>query len=53
MQKIKLKNGLTVIYQEKDTNSVAIEILIKVGSNNETKTERGISHFLEHMVFVL
>lgn len=51
MQKIKLKNGLTVIYQEKDTNSVAIEILIKVGSNNETATERGISHFLEHMVF--
>jgi len=51
MQKIKLKNGLTIIYQEKDTNSVAIEILVKVGSNDETKTERGISHFLEHMVF--
>jgi len=51
MQKIKLKNGLTVIYQKKETNSVAIEFLVKVGSNNETKSERGISHFLEHMVF--
>ncbi|MBR9683707.1 insulinase family protein [Candidatus Woesearchaeota archaeon] len=51
MQKIKLKNGLTVIYQKRNTNSVAIEVMVKVGSNNELVAERGVSHFLEHMVF--
>ena len=51
MQKIKLKNGLTVIYKERDTNSVAVEVMIKVGSNNENERERGISHFIEHIVF--
>jgi predicted Zn-dependent peptidase len=51
MQKIKLKNGLTVIYKERDTDSVAVEVMVKVGSNNENSVERGVSHFLEHMVF--
>ena len=51
MQKVKLKNGLTVIYEEKNTNSIAVEVLVKVGSNNETVKERGISHFIEHMIF--
>src|SRR3989339_1104010 len=51
MQKIKLKNGLTVIYRKKKTKSLAIEILVKVGSNNEKKDERGLSHFIEHLIF--
>lgn len=51
MQKIVLDNGLTVIYQERDTNSVAVEVMVKVGSNDEKADERGISHFIEHMVF--
>ena len=51
MQKIKLKNGLTIIYKERETNSVAVEVLVKVGSNNEGVEERGISHFIEHMLF--
>jgi len=51
MKKIKLKNELTVIYEERETNSVAIEVMVKAGSNNEKVDERGISHFLEHMLF--
>lgn len=51
MQKIKLKNGLTIIYKENEGNSVAVEVLVKVGSNNETIDEKGISHFIEHMAF--
>lgn len=51
MQKIILKNGLTVIYQEKEANSVAVEILVKAGSNKENAKQRGISHFIEHLVF--
>src|SRR3989344_2355822 len=51
MQKRVLKNGLTVIYDERDTDSVAVEILVRVGSNNENDKIRGLSHFLEHMLF--
>ena len=51
MEKRVLKNGLTVIYDERDTDSVAVEILVRVGSNNENDKTRGLSHFLEHMLF--
>lgn len=51
MQKIVLPNGLTVIFKKKESNSVVVEIMVKVGSNNEQPTERGISHFIEHILF--
>ena len=51
MQTITLSNGLKVIYKHKPGNAVIIQILIKVGSNDEKKEERGISHFLEHILF--
>ncbi len=51
MQKIVLANGLTVIHQHKPGNSVVVEVMVKVGSNHELPEERGISHFLEHILF--
>jgi predicted Zn-dependent peptidase len=51
MLKTKLKNGLQVIYQKKPGNSVVIEVMVNVGSNDESPEERGISHFLEHILF--
>jgi len=51
VKKIVLANGLTVIYKKKRGNSVVVEVMIKVGSNHEQKNERGISHFLEHILF--
>ncbi|MBT4110446.1 insulinase family protein [Candidatus Woesearchaeota archaeon] len=51
MKKVVLDNGLTVYFQQNKSNAVVIEVMVKVGSNNETETERGISHFIEHMVF--
>jgi len=51
MQKIMLKNGLKVLYEEKNGNAVVIQVLVNVGSNDETPAERGISHFLEHILF--
>jgi predicted Zn-dependent peptidase len=48
----KLSNGLNVVtYSMPYVNSVAINIIIKVGSRYETVGESGISHFLEHMAF--
>ena len=51
MQKVKLPNGLTIIYEQKKGNSVVVELQVNAGSNNEEINERGISHFLEHLLF--
>lgn len=51
MQKHTLKNNLTIIFEKRQTKTVAIEITVKTGSNNETKRINGISHFIEHMIF--
>jgi len=51
MKQYKLKNGLTIIHYPRKTESVAIQINIRVGSNQESKDISGISHFIEHMLF--
>uniref|UniRef100_A0A6C0HIH2 Peptidase M16 N-terminal domain-containing protein n=1 Tax=viral metagenome TaxID=1070528 RepID=A0A6C0HIH2_9ZZZZ len=46
-------NGFRIIY-EKPRNSIeisAIQVFCKVGSAMETDDMRGVSHFVEHMVF--
>ncbi len=51
-KKEKGPNGLTAIYVPmKNTKTVAIMVLVGVGSRYETKEINGLSHFLEHMVF--
>ena len=51
MLKTTLPNGLTIIYEQRKSLSVVVEIMIKTGSNHESDEERGISHFLEHILF--
>jgi predicted Zn-dependent peptidase len=51
MEVFRLKNGIEVVYNKKDTDSVTIEIMVKVGSNYESRKISGISHFIEHLVF--
>ncbi len=51
MQKKILSNGITVVYERRNTESVAIEVLIKIGSDYEPEGRKGITHFIEHMVF--
>ena len=51
MKKWILTNGLRLIYVKKPTSSVALQVLVNVGSNWENPRYRGISHFIEHMVF--
>ncbi len=51
-KKKKFKNGLgLVVAPTKNTRSVTVLILTKVGSKYEKKELNGISHFLEHMCF--
>ena len=51
MQKYRLKNGTTIIFEKNSSKSVALEVMFKVGSNDENEKVSGISHFLEHMLF--
>jgi len=51
MRVFKLRNGLTTIVDQKKTDSITIQATVKVGSNNESKKNNGISHFIEHMLF--
>ena len=51
MKKYRLKNGITVIHDARKSDSVAVEVMFKVGSNFEKPKDYGISHYLEHMLF--
>ncbi len=51
MQKRVLKNGLTILFDKRKSDSVTLNIFVKVGSNNENSNILGVSHFLEHMLF--
>ncbi len=47
-----LDNGLTILGAPiKDSPTTTLLVLVKVGSRYESVSERGISHFLEHMMF--
>lgn len=46
-----LSNGLQLITIKKPTQLAALNIGVKVGAVCEDKKERGISHFIEHMLF--
>jgi len=47
-----LANGLTVLTEKMPhVRSVAVGVWIRRGSRHEQKTESGLAHFLEHMLF--
>jgi predicted Zn-dependent peptidase len=52
IRKIKLKNGLRIVFVPRASSAVAtVLILVQAGSEYETKRTNGVSHFLEHMMF--
>ncbi|MBV8661190.1 MAG: insulinase family protein [Candidatus Dependentiae bacterium] len=47
-----LNNGLTLLVRPmKDATTVSIQLWYNVGSKHEKDGERGIAHFIEHMIF--
>lgn len=51
MKKYKLNSGITILFEKNNSKTVAVEVMVKVGSNNENSKIAGISHYLEHMMF--
>lgn len=47
----KLANGLRVSILPMETNNTIIRTFVNTGAINEKDSQRGISHFLEHMAF--
>lgn len=47
-----LKNGVRLISEQLDhLRSVSLGIWVNAGSRDESRSENGISHFIEHMIF--
>ena len=46
-----LDNGLTIIFEKRDLPVVSVAFAVREGGINETLDEKGISHFIEHMLY--
>ena len=46
-----LKNGLTVLFEKRNLPSVSVAFAVRNGGINESASEKGISHFIEHLLY--
>src|SRR4030066_141205 len=46
-----LRNGMTVIFEKRNLPIVAVALVVRNGGINEKISEKGISHFTEHMLY--
>lgn len=51
VKKIKLSNGLRIVFVPQKGPTATVLVLVETGSEYETKNINGLSHFLEHMCF--
>lgn len=50
-QKIKLKNGITVLFEERDLPLICYSISNPFGGAYETSDVKGVAHLFEHLLF--
>ncbi len=46
-----LKNGMTILFEKRDIPVVSVAFAVRAGGINESGKEKGISHFIEHMLY--
>ncbi len=46
-----LKNGMTIIFEKRNLPVVSVVLAVRAGGINESIGEKGISHFIEHMLY--
>jgi len=46
-----LKNGMTILFEKRDLPIVSVAFAVRNGGVNESSDEKGISHFIEHMLY--
>ncbi|MEM3405566.1 MAG: pitrilysin family protein [Candidatus Pacearchaeota archaeon] len=47
----KLKNGITILFEKRSTPVISTAAAIRTGAINENEKNKGIAHFVEHMLF--
>ena len=46
-----LKNGMTILFEKRDIPVVSVAFAVRSGGINESADEKGISHFIEHLLY--
>ena len=46
-----LDNGMTIILEKRELPVVSVALAVRSGGVNESEEEKGISHFIEHMLY--
>ncbi len=46
-----LDNGLTIVFEKRNVPVVSVAFAVRSGGANESLSEKGISHFIEHMLY--
>jgi len=46
-----LPNGMTILFEKRNTPVVSIAFAVRCGGENEDSSEKGISHLIEHMLY--
>lgn len=46
-----LKNGMTILFEKRDLPVISLSFATRAGGVNENSEEKGISHFIEHMLY--
>jgi predicted Zn-dependent peptidase len=46
-----LDNGMTVLFEKREIPVVSVAFAVRTGGINEDPEEKGISHFIEHMLY--
>jgi predicted Zn-dependent peptidase len=51
LQRKVLKNGMTILFEKRDLPIVSVAFAVRNGGINESLDEKGISHFIEHLLY--
>ncbi len=46
-----LKNGMTIIFEKRSLPVVSVAFAVRYGGINESAKERGVAHFIEHLLY--
>ena len=46
-----LKNGMTILFEKRNLPVVSVAFAVRNGGLNDSLEEKGISHFIEHMLY--
>ena len=50
-RRLVLDNGFTILFEERDVPVVSVSLSVRAGGMNESLSEKGISHYIEHMLY--